>query len=219
LIKVLITEDKRLIGEGFKFIIESDEEINVVGLALNGYEALEMCKIHKPDLVLMDLKMPCCDGIEGTKLIKSFSANIKVLVLTTFDDDEMVSEALKNGADGYILKDINAEKLISTIKGTAKGLNVIDENVYQNIVNKFNQPDNQKPEYALTEREINLIELVVYGKSNKEIAAKLNITEGRVKNIITNILSKLGLSDRTSLAVYAVKNKYINKRFESDKLL
>ncbi len=216
MIKVLITEDKRLIGEGFKFIIESDEEIKVVGLALNGYEALELCKIHKPDLVLMDLKMPCCDGIEGTKLIKSFSANIKVLVLTTFDDDEMVSEALKNGADGYILKDINAEKLISTIKGTAKGLNVIDENVYQNIVNKFNQPDNQKPEHALTDREIRLIELVVYGKSNKEIAAKLAITEGRVKNIITNILSKLGLSDRTSLAVYAVKNKYINKRFESE---
>lgn len=219
LIKVLITEDKRLIGEGFKFIIESDEEINVVGLALNGYEALEMCKIHKPDLVLMDLKMPCCDGIEGTKLIKSFSANIKVLVLTTFDDDEMVSAALKNGADGYILKDINAEKLISTIKGTVEGLNVIDENVYQNIVNKFNQPDNQKPEYALTDREIKLIELVVYGKSNKEIAANLNITEGRVKNIITSILSKLGLSDRTSLAVYAVKNKYINKRFESDNVL
>ncbi|QNU67286.1 response regulator transcription factor [Ruminiclostridium herbifermentans] len=219
MIKVLITEDKRLIGEGFKFIIESDEEINVVGLALNGYEALEMCKIHKPDLVLMDLKMPCCDGIEGTKLIKSFSANIKVLVLTTFDDDEMVSAALKNGADGYILKDINAEKLISTIKGTVEGLNVIDENVYQNIVNKFNQPDNQKPEYALTDREIKLIELVVYGKSNKEIAANLNITEGRVKNIITSILSKLGLSDRTSLAVYAVKNKYINKRFESDNVL
>ncbi|WP_342343344.1 response regulator transcription factor [Ruminiclostridium herbifermentans] len=216
---MLITEDKRLIGEGFKFIIESDEEINVVGLALNGYEALEMCKIHKPDLVLMDLKMPCCDGIEGTKLIKSFSANIKVLVLTTFDDDEMVSAALKNGADGYILKDINAEKLISTIKGTVEGLNVIDENVYQNIVNKFNQPDNQKPEYALTDREIKLIELVVYGKSNKEIAANLNITEGRVKNIITSILSKLGLSDRTSLAVYAVKNKYINKRFESDNVL
>lgn len=216
LIKVLITEDKRLIGEGFKFIIESDEEINVVGLAMNGYEALELCKIHKPNLVLMDLKMPCCDGIEGTKLIKSYSANIKVLVLTTFDDDEMVSEALKNGADGYILKDINAEKLISTIKGTAKGLNVIDENVYQNIVNKFNQPDNQKPEYALTDKEIRLIELVVYGKSNKEIAAKLTITEGRVKNIITNILSKLGLSDRTSLAVYAVKNKYINRRFKSE---
>ncbi len=137
-------------------------------------------------------------------------------MLTTFDDDEMVSEALKNGADGYILKDINAEKLISTIKGTAKGLNVIDENVYQNIVNKFNQPDNLKPEHALTDKEIRLIELVVYGKSNKEIAAKLAITEGRVKNIITNILSKLGLSDRTSLAVYAVKNKYINKRFESE---
>ncbi len=216
MINVLITEDKRLIAEGFKFIIESDKEINVVGLALNGYEALELCKIHIPDLVLMDLKMPCCDGIKGTKLIKEFSANIKVLVLTTFDDDEMVSEALKNGADGYILKDINAEKLISTIKGTAKGLNVIDENVYQNIVNKFNQPDNQKPEYALTDREIRLIELVVYGKSNKEIAAELTITEGRVKNIITNILSKLGLSDRTSLAVYAVKNKYINKRFESE---
>lgn len=216
MINVLITEDKRLIAEGFKFIIESDKEINVVGLALNGYEALELCKIHRPDLVLMDLKMPCCDGIKGTKLIKAFSANIKVLVLTTFDDDEMVSEALKNGADGYILKDINAEKLISTIKGTAKGLNVIDENVYQNIVNKFNQPDNQKPEYALTDREIRLIELVVYGKSNKEIAAELTITEGRVKNIITNILSKLGLSDRTSLAVYAVKNKYINKRFESE---
>ncbi len=213
---MLITEDKRLIAEGFKFLVESDDEISVVGLALNGYEALEQCKICKPDLVLMDLKMPDCDGIEGTKLIKSFSTNIKVLVLTTFDDDEMVAEALKNGADGYILKDINAEKLISTIKGTAKGLNIIDENVYQNIVNKLKQPNNKKPEYTLTDREITLIELVVCGKSNKEIAAKLNITEGRVKNIITNILSKLGLSDRTSLAVYAVKNKYINKRFESE---
>lgn len=216
MIKVLIAEDKRLIAEGFKFIIESDDEIDVVGLALNGYEAFEMCKMHKPDLVLMDMKMPNCDGIEGTRLIKSFSNNIKVLVLTTFDDDEIVAEALKNGADGYVLKDINAEELISTIKGTAKGLNVIDENVYQNIVNKFNQPDNKKPEYTLTDKEIKLIELIVYGKSNKEIAAILNITEGRVKNIITSVLSKLGLSDRTSLAVYAVKNKYINRKFQSE---
>ncbi|PYG86548.1 DNA-binding NarL/FixJ family response regulator [Ruminiclostridium sufflavum DSM 19573] len=216
MIKVLIAEDKRLIGEGFKFIIDSDNEIEVVGLALNGYEAFELCKLHNPELVLMDLKMPCCDGIEGTKLIKSYSSDIKVLVLTTFDDDDIVAEALKNGADGYILKDINAEKLIATIKGTSKGLNVIDESVYQNIVNRFNQTDNKKPEYALTEREIKLIELVVCGKSNKEIAAALKITEGRVKNIITSILSKLGLSDRTSLAVYAVKNKYINKRFNYD---
>ncbi len=216
MIKVLIAEDRRLIADGIKFIIESDNEIEVVGLAMNGKEAFELCKIHNPDLVLMDLKMPSYDGIEGTKLIKNYSSDIKVLVLTTFDDTECVSEALKNGADGYLLKDINAEKLISTIKGVAKGLNVIDENVYQNIVNRFNQTDSKKPEYTLTEREINLIELVVYGKSNKEIAAELNITEGRVKNIITNILSKLGISDRTSLAVYAVKNKYINKRFDSE---
>lgn len=216
MIKVIIAEDKRLIAEGLKFIIESDKEIEVVGLASNGFEAFELCKIHNPDLVLMDLKMPCYDGIEGTKMIKSYSANIKVLVVTTFDDDEFVAEALKNGADGYLLKDINAEKLISTIKGVVEGLNVIDENVYQNIVNKFNQHDNDRPEYSLTDREIKLIELVVYGKSNKEIAATLNITEGRVKNIITNILSKLGISDRTSLAVYAVKNKYISRRFYSE---
>jgi len=208
MIKVLIAEDQRLIGEGIKFIIEKSCEIEVVGIAKNGFEALELCKRFLPDVVLMDLKMPVCDGIEATKLIKFFMVKIKILILTTFDDEESVSEALKNGADGYLLKDISSEQLIATIKNVVIGLIIIDEKVYHNIVKKFDS-NLRKDEvhHLLTKREKAVISLVIYSKTNKEIAFELEITEGRVKNIITSILKKLELVDRTALAVYAIKNK------------
>lgn len=207
MIKLLIIENQRLIGEGFRSILENDCEIEVVDLACDAYEAIELCKKHSPDVMLMDLHLPVWDGIEGVRMMKSLYNHIKVLILSSLDDFRSVSEALKNGADGYILKDMTPDKLLAAIKDTVKGLNIIDEKVYHNIVKKFNEPAKKNSEYGLTEREKMVIELVVHGNSNKLIASALNITEGRVKNIITRVLEKLDLSDRTSLAVFAVNNK------------
>lgn len=214
MIKVLIVDDQLILRESLKFIIEQDSDIKVVGCACNGLEAVEFCKKNPPDVILMDIKMPVCDGIEGTKLIKSQFETVKIMVLTTFNDDENISKALKNGADGYILKDIMPDELILAIRSINKGLNIIHKNALNSVVRQFNANDTvelqaRSIKVDLTDREISIVELIVDGKSNKEIAAVLFITEGTVKNIITGILEKLELKDRTQLAVFAVRNKLV----------
>ena len=213
-IRVLITDDQPVIRDGLKFIIEQDKEIKVVGCANNGIETLELCGTLKPDVVLMDIVMPVCDGVEGTRLIKEKFQNIKVIILTTFSDDDNISQALKNGADGYVLKDIESDELILTIKSIAKGLRVMHENAYNFVLNKLNTNGDLNKEiglkdYGLTERENEIIRLIVFGKSNKEIASSLYLTEGSIRNMISSVLSKLKLKDRTQLAVFAVKNNII----------
>lgn len=214
MINVLLVDDQVILRESLKFIIEQDSDIKVVGCCGNGRDALKMCDELLPDIVLMDIMMPGCDGVEGTKLIKSKYSSIKVLILTTFNDQENISKALKNGADGYILKDLKPDELILAIKSTSKGMGVFHQNAVDTFVNRMNSSEpaaKQQPtvEVDLTERELSIVQLIVDGKNNREIAAVLFISEGTVKNIITGILDKLGFKDRTQLAVFAVKNKLV----------
>lgn len=215
MIKVVLVDDQVILRESLKFIIEQDSEIEVVGSAGDGREALKLCDRLLPNLVLMDIMMPGCDGVEGTRLIKEKYSSIKVIILTTFNDDDNISKALKNGADGYVLKDIKPDELILAIKSAAKGLGVIHKNAMTSVVRHFGTgnavpgPKEPGPDLDLTPREASIIKLIVDGNNNKEIAAALYLTEGSVKNIITGILAKLKMKDRTQLAVYAVKNNLV----------
>ncbi|HHX17483.1 MAG TPA: response regulator transcription factor [Clostridium sp.] len=216
MIKVLIVDDQIILRESLKFIIEQDEDINVVGLGGNGKEAFSLCKKLNPDVVLMDIMMPECDGVEGTRLIKSKFETIKVIILTTFNDEKNVSRAIKNGADGYVLKDISPDQLILAIKSVFKGFSIM----HQSTLNTFadsKEKTNEKSTTAKTEkinvklgkRELEILNLIVEGKNNKEIAETMYISEGTVKNTISHMLDKLNLKDRTQLAVFAVKNNIL----------
>lgn len=213
MIRVVIADDQLILRESLKFIIEQDEEIEVPGSAGNGYEAYELCEKVKPDIVLMDIIMPVCDGIQGTKLIKErYQDSIKVIVLTTFNDDDNVTRAMDSGADGYILKDILPNELILAVKSAAHGFGVFHRSAVKTVTGKaravrnLEQASDKKAVLNLTDREKSIIRLIVDGKNNKEIALELCITEGTVKNNITGILEKLELRDRTQLAVFAIKN-------------
>jgi DNA-binding NarL/FixJ family response regulator len=215
MITVIIAEDQKLLRESFKNIIENNSDIKVIACATNGKEAYNLCKEYKPDVVLMDLSMPICNGNESTKLIKSEFPSVKVLILTASNDKSDVTDALSNGADGYILKDISTEELILSIKSASLGLGIITKDVLNPILlnisiqNKKSKKKNISVSginISLTERELKIVSLIVDGNDNKEIGAFLYIAEGTVKNIITEIISKLQLKDRTQLAVYAVRN-------------
>lgn len=214
MIRVIIADDQAVIREGLKFILEQDRDIKVIGCVGNGREAYVMCEEFKPDIVLMDVVMPICDGVEGTRLIKDSFEKIKVLILTTFNDDEKIAEALKNGADGYVLKDIDSDELLLTIKGINKGLRVMHEDAYSHVIKKLqaNSSSNESEsseKLGLTSREIEIIQMIVFGKSNKEIASSLFMTEGSIRNLISTILLKVNLKSRTQLAVFAVRHNII----------
>jgi DNA-binding NarL/FixJ family response regulator len=209
MIKIAIIDDQFILREGLKYIIESDSEIEVVGCATNGREALELCEQYKPDLVLMDIIMPEVDGVEATRLIKEkYGAQIKVVILTTFSDDEHIVRAIANGADGFILKDIQPADLFRTIKSTVAGLSIIEEGSLSSVVKKL-KTNREIPRIDLTDREKSVLRLIVEGKDNKEIALELYLTEGSVRNIVSGILRKLDLRDRIQLAIFAVKNELV----------
>lgn len=204
MIKVIIADDVLILRSGLKAILEQDDEIEVLALAQNGKEAFELCNRYRPDVVLMDMRMPEFDGEYGIKMIKEKLEGIKVLVLTTFDDEETVSKAMTGGADGYILKEMNNENIIQSVKSVYSGVNVLGGNVYKYIQQSYTV--REKLEQDLTNRERDVIKLVVEGLDNKEIASRLYLAEGTVRNNISKILEKLKLKDRTQLAVYAIKN-------------
>ena len=212
MIKVVLADDQLLFREGIKKILEQDGDITVVGCAENGKEALKLSEQFSPDVVLMDIEMPVCDGVEGTRLIKSKCMRTKVVMLTVFNDDEKIQNALNYGADGYMLKDINQEKLILTVKSVAAGLGVMHRDTFSNIIKKVNSHtkisiiENKGLKLDLSDRELSVIKLIVDGKSNCEIANTIYLTEGSVRNIISGILKKLNLKDRTQLGILAVKS-------------
>jgi len=215
-IRVVIADDIALFRNGLKTIIEQDDEINVIGCATNGKEAVELCEKYSPDVVLMDIKMPVMNGIEATKLIKEKNCSIKILILTTFQEDSDISDAIEYGADGYVLKDLEQLELIMVVKNIAKGLSVFHGNVIDNVRKQYQfkkepdvLPEKAQNNFGLTERELEIVKLIIEGKKNKDIADKLFITEGSVKNMTSKILKKLNLEDRTQLAIFAVKNNLI----------
>ncbi|MCX8130032.1 MAG: response regulator transcription factor [Clostridia bacterium] len=203
----MIVDDQPIVRDGLKMIMSLSDDIEVVKTASNGNEAVVACSETELDLVLMDIRMPEMDGVTATKLIKERHPAIKVIILTTFNDDEFIFDALKNGASSYLLKDMASEEIINTIKVIHSGGTVFHGNVAARLVDKASKPEQSRSGPVLTQREIELAKLVAEGLSNKEIAQRLFITEGTAKNHITNILSKLGLSHRTQIALYVIENK------------
>jgi len=213
-IKVLIADDEKLIREGLKIILNANSDISVVGTSENGEAAIEFCKKEQVDVILMDIRMPVCDGVRATKIIKSEFPGIKILVLTTFKDDEYIFDAMKFGANGYILKDTSYDVIIDAIKSVYKGNVVVNPEVASLMVksiakNPENDLESIKDKYKLTDRQIEIIICIGSGLSNKEIAEKQYVTEGTVKNHITEILSKLEMRDRTQIAIFALKKNLV----------
>jgi len=171
------------------------------------------CEKHNPDIVIMDIVMPVCDGVTSTKIIKKKWPQTKVLILTTFHDDESLFAALENGADGFILKDMKPTQLILAIKSTAEGLNIFDENSFLRITGKMSIEKSVNSvvddSISLSQKEKVIVKKIVDGKSNKEIAWELELSEGTVRNTVSAIFNKLNVKDRTQLAVYALKNGII----------
>jgi DNA-binding NarL/FixJ family response regulator len=215
-IKVMLVDDEKLVRTGMNMILNTYEDIEVISTAANGEEALMKCRENQPDVVLMDVRMPKCDGVLGTKLIKKEFENIKVLILTTFNDVEYIHEALKYGASGYLLKDTDYDLIYEGIKGCLKGNVVINPEVASKILNEninYNKKSNLediKSNNDLNDKEINIIREVANGLSNKEIGENLFLTEGTIKNNISGILQKLSLRDRTQLTIFAFKNNIVN---------
>jgi len=214
MIKLLLAEDQKVLRESLKIILTQDPELEIIGCAADGAEVLAIMKEKLPDIILMDIKMPVCDGLECTRLVKEKYPQIKIVILTTFDNDENVRKALMNGADGYILKEIDPEELIMIIKNTMKGLQVIHHNAYDKILKQLHvgksKSNDNTCNIELNEREIKIIRFIVQGKSNKEIGLSLCLSETRIKSLITEILKKFNVEDRIQLAVYAMKNNIID---------
>ena len=207
-IKVIIADDSDFVRDGMKIILDLDDAFEVLGSAANGREAIGLAEKERPDVFLMDIQMPVMDGIEATKYIVEHDMG-KVLILTTFDDDELVQQALRNGAAGYLIKNHTPEHLKQMIKSVYHGTGVMEGHILQTLAGKGEQkesasaqPESSFDSSGYSEREMDIIRAVAEGLSNKEIADKLFISEGTVKNYISNILSKEGLAHRTALAVY-----------------
>lgn len=205
-IKVIIADDSDFVRDGMRIILDVDEEFEVLGCAANGRDAIRIAESNAPDVFLMDIQMPEMDGIEATKYIVEHNLG-KVLILTTFDDDELVQQALKGGAKGYLIKNHTPEHLKQMIKSVYHGTGVMEENILENLAKNTEGRAAGFDEDKYSSRELEIIQLVAEGLSNKEIANRLFIGEGTVKNYITSILAKENLSHRTALAVYYLTGK------------
>ena len=203
MIRVLIVDDQSLIREGLSMMLGLYNNIFLVGEATNGKEAIEILGEKEIDLLLMDIRMPIMDGVEATRIIKEKYPKVKVLILTTFNEDEYIFEGLKNGADGYLLKDISSEELVNAIEVVYKGNMLLQPDVAKKALGTMNKATSHENKLfmELTKREHEIALLVSKGKTNKEISDLLFITEGTVKNHLTKILDKLNLRDRTQLAL------------------
>lgn len=205
MIRVLLVDDQSLIRQGLKALLELEPDLEVVGEGENGQTAIALVESLHPDVVLMDIRMPIMDGVAATREICQLFAGTKVLVLTTFDDHEYVTEALRYGATGYLLKDTPSEELAAAIRAVHKGYTQLGPGLFEKAMAKVPLPSATPPATwdDLTPREQEVLRLIAAGASNREIAQTLYISEGTVKNYVTRILSHLGLRDRTQAAIFA----------------
>lgn len=209
MIRVLICDDQVVVTDGLEMILAADPDIEVVGMAHDGAEALELIPDTHPDLVLMDLKMPGVNGIQATREIKQRYPEVKVLVLTTFGEDEWVFDAIRSGAAGYLLKGTPRAELVAAIKGTAAGETFIDPSIGGTLLSHVAKTTTQHDTTItadLSERELEILKLLASGLTNTEIAARLFLSKGTVRNYISAILTKLDVEDRTQAAVLAVRH-------------
>jgi len=205
--RILVVDDQFLTREGLKMILEYEEDMEVVGMAMNGLEAYEKARELQPDLVLMDVRMPVMDGIESIKLIKKDFPDIVVLILTTFVEDDYIVEGLVNGASGYILKDLDGDKLVSSIRDAANGQFVLQGVVAAKLAGRVVRSEvkshvsERLGRLRLTEREEEVARLLITGLSNREIAEQLNISDGTVRNYISLLYSKMDVRRRAEAVV------------------
>jgi DNA-binding NarL/FixJ family response regulator len=216
--KVIICDDQAIIRDGLEMLLKLEKDIEVVGQAQDGAEAVEMVKRAQPDLVLMDLKMPGMNGIEATRQIRGQYPQVKVLVLTTYDDDEWVFDAIRAGASGYLLKDTPREEVIKAVKGTAAGKSFVDPAVAGKLLNQVAGKQTQPATLLtdkLTEREADVLRLIARGFNNADIAERLHLSEGTVRNHVSAIFAKLEVADRTQAAVIAIQHGLSNGAFRN----
>ncbi len=213
MIRVLLVDDQDILVEGLRMILGREEDLEIVGTANNGGRAYEACTVNRPDVVLMDIKMPGVNGVEATGMIKRDFPQVKIIVLTTFNDDEYIYEALKNGASGYLLKDASPAEIAGAIRAAYNGGASIQPEVAAKVLDKFSELARGNPvrntdprAELLTDRELDILRLIAEGKNNREIGETLYLSEGTVKNHITKVLIKLDLRDRTQLAVFTIRN-------------
>ncbi len=213
MIRIMIADDQELIRESLKIVLDMNPDMNVISVAENGYEVMTLLKKNQPDVILMDVRMPKLDGVQCTSLIKERYPSIKIIILTTFDDDEYIYNALKFGASGYLLKGASVVDLSNAIRIVINGGAMINPNLMTKVVKLFSEmaqsnlavkvAENGKDNLTNTEKKV--VCLVGRGLSNKEIAEKINLSEGTIRNNLSSVLSKLNLRDRTQLAIWAVQ--------------
>lgn len=218
MIKVLIADDQELIRQSLQIVLSASEGIEVIGTVKNGSEVAQAVRKNKPDIILMDIRMPEIDGVQCTKIIKETYPNVKIIVLTTFDDDEYIFNALKYGASGYLLKGVSVNELVKAIHTVINGGAMINPDIATKVFKLFSemaqgdvslQVDSKKNTEDLCNTEWKIIKYIEFGLSNKEIAKKLNLSEGTIRNYISTILNKLNFRDRTQLAIWAVQTGVI----------
>jgi len=205
-IRILIADDHEVVREGLRMFLAEEPEVLVVGEASNGLDAVDLALSLKPEVVIMDLVMPGIDGIEATRRIRAKAPGTQVLVLTSFADNKQVREAVQAGAIGYVMKDVLRPDLLKAIRDASAGNPTLHPEAQRHLMRQITEPPESTPFDDLTEREMDVLRLVATGRSNKEIAAALGLTEGTVKGYVSAIFMKLDVADRTQAALLAVKH-------------
>lgn len=208
MIRLLLADDQPLFRQGLASLLALEDDLDVVGQASNGQEAIALAEQLQPDVILMDVRMPVCDGVKATHSIHQRYPWIRILVLTTFDEDEYIWRSLQAGALGYLLKSTPSSQLAAAIRTLHQGYSQLGPTIAPKVFAQINPATREKPDfdYRFSQRELDVLHLLGQGNSNREIAQALHLTEGTVKNHVTRILGELGLRDRTQAALWAKEN-------------
>ncbi len=206
-IRVAIVDDDGLVRDGLSAILDTHDDIAVVGTASNGQEGVSMCRTAQPDVVLLDVRMPVMDGVEATEQIKRHAPSVKIVILTTFNDTEYIRRAVSTGAEGYILKSSDADAIVESIRAVHRGHSVFQSEVADRLKSIISPGrGNASRQLGLAPREAEILKLIAEGLSNKEIAGVLNLSDGTVRNYVSDMLVKLEVRDRTQLAIFYYRN-------------